>query len=254
MRVSIHNARERSALHPTLNCFSLAVTTTKRADLKGSPFNIHCIWRLQLHIKGWDTFPTKGQRVKCVWVGKWSYIDQNQAEQMIKPNSPKSDHQVLDIEHYLWLWEWLPFGQVIMWSLGVKGQTLTIIFLWTWFDYFDHVNSYLLFFSEPLCFCPCSLEQHLRWGHKVVSMGTRWWWFFQHPIRYSHTLVINVTGSAVDCTSACCVCSQQSQLPCYGGGHPVQLMASPQVLVPSFLSQTLQCKDGSHRVHTENCK
>lgn len=144
--------------------------------------------------------------------------------------------------------------RIIMWSLGVKGQTLTVIFLWTWFDYFDHVNSYLLFFSEPLCFSPCSLEQHLRWGHKVVSMGTRWWWFFQHPIKCSHTLVINVTGSAVDCTSACCAYSQQSQLPCYGGGHPVQLTASPQVLVPSFLSQTLQCKDGSHRVHTENWK
>lgn len=187
-------------------------------------------------------------------MGWWSIIDQNQAEQMVKPNSPKSDRQVLDIEHYLWLREWLPFGQVIMWSLGVKGQTLTVIFLWTWFDYFDHVNSYLLFFSEPLCFSPCSLEQHLRWGHKVVSMGTRWWWFFQHPVKCSHTLVINVTGSAVDCTSACCAYSQQSQLPCYGGGHPVQLTASPQVLVPSFLSQTLQCKDGSHRVHTENWK
>lgn len=69
VRVSVHNARECSALHPTLDRFSLAVTTTERADLKGSPFNTHCIWRLQLHIKGWDTFPTKGQRVKCVWVG-----------------------------------------------------------------------------------------------------------------------------------------------------------------------------------------
>ena len=47
--------------------------------------------------------------------------------------------------------------------------------------------NYQFFFSDFFCFFLHSLEQHLRWGHKVVSIDTRCWRFLQHPI-ITHTM------------------------------------------------------------------